>query len=199
MKNTKEHILTVALGLFLKNSFKGVTMNEIVRATGMSKGAFYHYFKSKEALFIAILDEYYSKFMIQDFSSYSHDSLYQFRRDMISDYGNKPQCADKNELHMCGDMNYVFLVLEGIRIFPAFREKALEHQKREINAWTEIIRIAREKGEIESVMTDDQIANIFVLTTDGVGLRAIMSNGTAEEKRKQILGVWDGFYNQIKV
>jgi hypothetical protein len=118
---------------------------------------------------------------------------------MISDYGNKPQCADKNELHMCGDMNYVFLVLEGIRIFPAFREKALEHQKREINAWTEIIRIAREKGEIESVMTDDQIANIFVLTTDGVGLRAIMSNGTAEEKRKQILGVWDGFYNQIKV
>jgi|WetSurMetagenome_2_1015567.scaffolds.fasta_scaffold172509_2 TetR/AcrR family transcriptional regulator, transcriptional repressor for nem operon len=198
MKNTKEHILTVALGLFLKNSFKGVTMNEIVKTTGMSKGAFYHYFKSKEALFLAILDEYYSKFMIQDFSSFSHDSLYQFSREMMFDYGNKPQCAEENELHMCGDMNYVFLVLEGIRLFPSFRKKALEHQKREIDAWTEIIGIARKKGEIKSVMTDDQIANIFVFTTDGVGLRAIMSNGTAEEKRKEILGVWDGFYNQIK-
>lgn len=198
MKNTKEHILTVALGLFLKNSFKGVTMNEIVRATGMSKGAFYHYFESKEALFLAILDEYYSKFMIQDFSMFSHDSLYQFSREMMSDYGNEPQCTEENELHGCGDMNYVFLVLEGIRIFPSFREKALEHQKREIDAWKEIIRIARKKGEIKSVMTDDQIANIFVFTTDGVGLRAIMSNGTAEEKRKEILGIWDGFYNQIK-
>ncbi len=198
MKNTKEHILNVALRLFLKNSFKGVTMNEIVKATEMSKGAFYHYFDSKEALFLAILNEYYSNFMEQDFSSYSHDSLYQFGRDMLLDVGNKALSAEKNQTHMLGDMNYIFLILEGIRIFPSFRKKSLEHQERELVAWTEIVRIARGKGEIKSVMTDDQIAKLFVFTTDGVGMRLIMSNGTVEEMGKEITEIWDGFYNQIK-
>jgi AcrR family transcriptional regulator len=37
-------------------------MKEIVEKTGMSKGAFYHYFPSKEDLFIEIIGKYYVTF-----------------------------------------------------------------------------------------------------------------------------------------
>jgi TetR/AcrR family transcriptional regulator, transcriptional repressor for nem operon len=199
MKNTKEHILMVAQGLFLKNSFKGVTMNEIVTASGMSKGAFYHYFKSKESLFLAVLDEYYTNVMGLDFSCYSHDSLFQFARDTLKDASNRASYTDENQSLMLSDANYIFLMLEGMRIFPAFRDKIFAHQVREISAWTNIVRIAREKGEIKSVMTDDQIAKLFVFATDGVGMRVLMSNGTVEDMGKEIIEIWDGLYNQIKV
>jgi len=45
MNDTREHILKVAFNLFLLKSYKEVTMAELVEKTGMSKGAFYHYFK----------------------------------------------------------------------------------------------------------------------------------------------------------
>ncbi|MDR3129397.1 MAG: TetR/AcrR family transcriptional regulator [Tannerellaceae bacterium] len=51
MKEVKEHILKTALTLFLQKSFKEVIMNDIVEKTGMSKGAFYHYYSSKEKVF----------------------------------------------------------------------------------------------------------------------------------------------------
>jgi len=44
MSDTKTHILMVSLKLFLQKNFKEVTMKEIVKETGLSKGAFYHYF-----------------------------------------------------------------------------------------------------------------------------------------------------------
>jgi AcrR family transcriptional regulator len=51
MNDTKEHIITTSLKLFLQKNFKEVTMKEIVNATRLSKGAFYHYFESKEKVF----------------------------------------------------------------------------------------------------------------------------------------------------
>jgi len=56
MSPTKEHIILTAFRLFLKKGYKEVTMSMLVKATGLSKGAFYHYFENKEQLFIETLD-----------------------------------------------------------------------------------------------------------------------------------------------
>jgi len=47
---TREHILETALKLFRKRGFERTTMREIAQAAGLSLGAAYHYFPSKEAL-----------------------------------------------------------------------------------------------------------------------------------------------------
>ena len=65
MNESKEHIITVASKLFLQKNFKEVTMKEIVDKTGLSKGAFYHYFESKEQLFLEV---HYSCSIHQAFS-----------------------------------------------------------------------------------------------------------------------------------
>ena len=71
MKETKEHILRESCALFLQKSFKEVTMKEIVKTTQMSKGAFYHYFKNKEQIFLEIVDSIYSTVIDIDYKSFS--------------------------------------------------------------------------------------------------------------------------------
>ena len=48
-------ILDGARRIFLRDGFDGASMNDIVRAAGVSKGTVYVYFPSKEALFAALI------------------------------------------------------------------------------------------------------------------------------------------------
>jgi AcrR family transcriptional regulator len=63
MTSTKEHILFTALKLILKKGYANVTMNELVEASGLSKGAFYHYFKSKDQIYYETLEKYFFSYM----------------------------------------------------------------------------------------------------------------------------------------
>jgi AcrR family transcriptional regulator len=63
MTSTKEHILFTALKLILKKGYGNVTMSELVEASGMSKGAFYHYFNSKDQIYHNTLDKYFFSYM----------------------------------------------------------------------------------------------------------------------------------------
>lgn len=49
-KNTKTKIVSAAWDLFYSQGYDDTTVDEIVEASGTSKGSFYHYFESKDAL-----------------------------------------------------------------------------------------------------------------------------------------------------
>ncbi len=51
-------ILAVAVELFYRQGFSGTSVNEIVEEAGYTKGAFYHYFPSKQALLLEIHNEF---------------------------------------------------------------------------------------------------------------------------------------------
>lgn len=46
--NTKQKIITTATALFSQNGFENTTMQDIMDSTGLSKGALYHHFNSKQ-------------------------------------------------------------------------------------------------------------------------------------------------------
>ena len=54
----RAQILQAALQCFSKQGFHGTSMDDIVRATGLSKGALYWHFKSKDEIFLALFDAY---------------------------------------------------------------------------------------------------------------------------------------------
>ena len=56
---SKENIIKVAFSLFLEKGYKEVTIKNIMEATGLSKGAIYHHFESKEAIYFATIETYY--------------------------------------------------------------------------------------------------------------------------------------------
>jgi AcrR family transcriptional regulator len=51
--HTRRHILDVAAALFAEKGYAGSSFTDLVRASGLTKGAFYFHFPSKEALALA--------------------------------------------------------------------------------------------------------------------------------------------------
>ena len=49
-KNTKGKIVSAAWKLFYEQGYDNTTVEEIVEASGTSRGSFYHYFEGKDAL-----------------------------------------------------------------------------------------------------------------------------------------------------
>jgi len=59
---TKDQILLTAFHIFLDKGYKNTSMSDLMSATKLSKGAFYHHFVSKEALYYQVIDQYFLAF-----------------------------------------------------------------------------------------------------------------------------------------
>ncbi len=57
----REQLLNAAMKCFSEKSYHGATVNDIIVASGRSKGALYWYFSSKEEIFLAVVDRWYQK------------------------------------------------------------------------------------------------------------------------------------------
>jgi len=55
---TRDRILQAALSVFARKGYHRAAVDDIVHASGTSKGAVYHHFPNKEALFLALVDEF---------------------------------------------------------------------------------------------------------------------------------------------
>src|SRR6266545_4141120 len=55
-EETRTKILGSAIKLFSTRGFTAASVDDICAEAGISKGAFYHHFESKQALFLALLD-----------------------------------------------------------------------------------------------------------------------------------------------
>jgi len=55
---TRDKILQAALEVFAEKGYHRALVDDIVRASRTSKGAVYHHFPNKEALFLALVDEF---------------------------------------------------------------------------------------------------------------------------------------------
>lgn len=56
---SKAQILAAAMSVFTEKGFAKASMNDIVRASGLSKGGVYWHFKSKDELITAIFDQFF--------------------------------------------------------------------------------------------------------------------------------------------
>lgn len=57
-EDTEKNILNTARKHFLKDGFSGASLRNIVKDSGLTTGAFYKYYPTKEALFDALTDPY---------------------------------------------------------------------------------------------------------------------------------------------
>src|SRR3972149_7013405 len=53
---TRDRLIQAAMDVFAERGYHGATVDDIVAASETSKGAFYHYFSSKQAVFPSLLD-----------------------------------------------------------------------------------------------------------------------------------------------
>ena len=60
---TEERILTHSVRLFLEKGYHGTSVDDITKAAGLTKGALYWHFKSKENVLKRIIEEYEKRFL----------------------------------------------------------------------------------------------------------------------------------------
>ncbi|MDP4097069.1 TetR/AcrR family transcriptional regulator [Paenibacillus sp. P96] len=94
-EQTKKKIADAARMLFIQKGYKATSIEDIVGATGSSKGNIYYHFKSKEGLFLYLMEEWDREWSL-NWSQNVHlykttaDKLYGMAEQLASDDLNHP-------------------------------------------------------------------------------------------------------------
>ena len=84
-EESRQRLIECAAELFWKNGYSATGINEILKQTGLPKGSFYFYFKSKDDLATAVT-EYYQKILLEQFRSSSQGNDWESFIEEIFDY-----------------------------------------------------------------------------------------------------------------
>lgn len=79
-EKAKQHLLDAGIELMHSKSFAAVGINEILEASGVPKGSFYHYFRSKEDFGVQVAEHYHGKQLAQARTVLRDESLEPLER-----------------------------------------------------------------------------------------------------------------------
>lgn len=202
-KDTREYILEVSLLLFLQKSFKAVTMKEIVAKTGLSKGAFYHYFESKEKVFEEVVRYYFAAILAgKPMENYKSLSLKSFMKASIEESFLSLDHIEKmnSNSELPGGLNHYFIIFDAVSQIPSFREEFNMHNQIELDTWSHVIDNAKKSKEIKTKISSKTLAQMFMYMGDGYGIQYILLKSNFSEMRtamKELKKIWSDFYKLI--
>jgi AcrR family transcriptional regulator len=198
MKSTKEIILKTAYNLFLYNNYEAVTLNSIIKETGLSKGAIYHYYASKEDIFKAVVDEYMVKNCVEP--SVETFTLKQLIDNAIETAQTKvSELAAKNpNFHNEIPINYLSLLVTAFRYYPGFEEVGPVFFKKQLEKWEYVIKNAIANGEIRNdIDIEATIAN-FIQAGSGV-VTNMMIGGSIGYALEMLERQYRELYKSLKI
>nr|VUD30669.1 transcriptional regulator [Raoultella sp. NCTC 9187] len=70
--DTREHILATGEQLCMHRGFTGMGLSELLKTAEVPKGSFYHYFRSKEAYGVALLEHHYAGYLQRLVEHFAH-------------------------------------------------------------------------------------------------------------------------------
>ncbi|OFT66048.1 transcriptional regulator [Brachybacterium sp. HMSC06H03] len=103
-ENTRAKLVRASLDVFVEKGIDGATVDDLVKAAGFTRGAFYSNFSSKEEVFIALFDEVTAELM-----AIANSSVESAVADVEADESCSILEAD--------DAQVMLAVFEGIRPF----------------------------------------------------------------------------------
>jgi len=199
MNTTKKHIILTSFRLFLQNGFKDVTMQVLVKAAGLSKGAFYHYFENKEQLFNETINSLF--FSISPFYHEVEVDPQQSFYEYVCQYiDNVEKMSAKIRDYMGSSalpLGYYRLMMDVANYVPGFKEKIEKANMHELNFWNKIIDNGIKNGELKSNLDRDILANHFKWLDDGLALNSFFTGNIdflSEKLEKTLMN----FYQLIK-
>ena len=145
MAELRDEIVKKSLLQFLNRGYKGTSLKDLEQATGLTKGAFYYYFKDKKEMLEAGIERYFS--------------ITREYIDLV--IRNKEEGADlAQKFFGCFILEVLFfqLVLEVAPLFPAFRERIYTLSKTRLTHWERVILKAKQKGEIRETLDTSVLA-----------------------------------------
>jgi AcrR family transcriptional regulator len=158
LAETRRGILDAARRAFARHGYEGATVKVLEAETGLSRGAIFHHFKDKDALFLALAEEDAARMT----ATVAQHGLVQVMRDL----------QDKD----AGWLGVQLEVRRRLRTDPAFALRWSEHQSAVARATTARLERQREAGVVRDDVPLPILVDFLRLTLDGLvsGLAAGM-------------------------
>jgi len=177
MENTKEFIIDEAYKLFLDHSYEAVSISDISKAIGFTKGALYHHFKNKEELFKCVVDKYL----------YIPDSIVDVETVSLSEYIQIGIAEAEKIIKklfsftlVFKPINYMSMFSDAFRHYPGFAELKGEFINNEIEKTKKILENAIKSGEIRDDINTSLIATNFFSINMGLAGNLVRNNSLDE-------------------
>lgn len=153
-RNTKGRIVQAAWQLFYRQGYDNTTVEEIISASGTSRGSFYHYFEGKDALLSTVsvlFDEKYEELITEmDPDMNSFDQLMYLNRELFSMIENSVS------LDLLAQLYSSQLVTQGDR-------HLLDHNRTYYKVIRQIVIRGQERGQLRSDFTVNEIVKVYAL------------------------------------
>ena len=171
---TQTQIMSAAMDLFCRSGYDAASVAEICKAAGVSKGAFYHHFPSKKALFLALTDKW----------------LQELNSQMLA-FRVPEKTVPQSMMDMADMMGSVFSAASGQ--LPMFMEFMVQASRDKViwdaaiapfqefqNRFTGMVYEGIKEGSINSDTDVEITARILIAFAVGVILQGIVLPETAD-------------------
>lgn len=205
MIESKERILNIALYFFLKKPYTEVTMNEILKASGLSKGGFYHHFESKEALYHEVIDHFILGSFLTELKHFSSNPYDLSFREFIPFYIKSSldhliELADstlKESKLKIDDVNLYMVLFDMMKHYKGFNIILEKLHENEIVMFETIINKAKENGELKKELDSHSLANHVHTLMHGISVLSIFDE-KFKDTDKKVTEHFDNLYQLIK-
>ena len=186
MSKTREHIIEVASKLMHLQGFNHTSIDAILKESGVGKGNFYYYFKSKEELGYIIIENHLNRFaghVLRRAFENHRDCLDQVNDflDIILELHRQQECA--------GGCPIGNMAMELSDIHEGFRKKIQEV----FESWREqlaaVLLRAKESGQLSGHADPKALAQFIVAGIEG---------GILLSKVKKNINVLENCCNELK-
>ena len=162
MKDTKEKIALGAFKLFLESNYEKVTVSEIERAIGMTRGAIFYHVKNKEDLFKLVIDRFIlnaqrlkNKVDLSNISTFE-EFITRYLQG-IKNTMERMKSLDVPNLYK----GYFLLITQAGVYYPNFSKKLGAIISEEYDIWKEIIQMSVESGELREDVDIYSVITMF--------------------------------------
>lgn len=162
MTAARERIIETAFRLFLTRGYAGTSMAELVTETGLSKGALYHHFSSKESLRDAVIEHFWLRYMTG--AAPGDRSLPELLHALAGSYADLLESVTA----VAGDpVAYYRFVLE---VLPGTRAPLLATLGQTRQAVAAAAGDAQQAGTVSTALPPDRVAETAIALIEGTGL-----------------------------
>lgn len=195
-QDTKSKILEGAFELFLQKNYEKVTIADIERSIGMTRGAIFYRVKDKNELFIQVIDAYILE-------THSIKNKFRFKTDcslkeFIENYLESVR-ETMTKLEFLGIKNghraYFGLIYQAVQYYPDFDKLITKVFYQDYELWYKVVLRAYNRKEIKQDIVVEDVAKQFRYIYSGLSFEDSLKQGLDITALRQL---YNNYYNQIK-
>ncbi|MES2674354.1 MAG: TetR family transcriptional regulator C-terminal domain-containing protein [Pseudomonadota bacterium] len=168
-ENTRDKLIAISIQVMAVKGFNNTGIAEILAQAAVPKGSFYHYFKSKDDLGLAIIDHYGQQLrtsIVDYMASAKGHALLRLRH-----YYESLLVYFESDFSLCncllGNLGQELSMQN-----PAMRTATFKYYRAIENLIAEILLQAKQEGEMGKLANEAVLAKLFFASWEGCLVRA---------------------------